>query len=132
MNGGSNGASNRMLYDNCNYQRLTRQSTDPLAYNLYQGKYENCSKCIYDNFYVPYQPEIIDMDSELKNLTRPLSDCDQYKYNPNCRKSRMCVSTFDKSNPVVLAPEVCPIVHNNIPRRTSPGYTMPNPDFCII
>lgn len=132
MNSGSNGSFNRLMYDNCSYQKSLYESTSPLSYNMYQGKYENCNKCISDKFYVPYQPEIIDVESELWNITRPISDCDQFKYSPACKRSGLCLSTFDKSAPVVFAPEVCPIVYNNIPRQTHPGYHLPDPDFCKI
>ena len=97
------GSSNRQIYDSCNYQKRLYESTSPLAYQLYQGAHENCNKCIYDKFYVPYQPEIVDIESELKNITRPLSDCDQFKYSPKCKKSGLCVSTFDRTVPIVLA-----------------------------
>jgi hypothetical protein len=122
------GSSNRLMYDNCSFQRKTMESTAPLNYALYQGKFENCGKCIKDKFWTPYQ--LVDIETELRNQTRPLSDCDQFKYNPNCKKSGLCMSTFDKSVPVVLAPEVCPIIYNNIPKQTHPGYTLPNPEFC--
>jgi len=124
------GSSNRQIYDQCNFQKRTYESTSPLSYQLYQGKFENCNKCIADKFYVPFQPEIVDIESELKNITRPLSDCDQFKYSPTCKRSGLCTSTFDRSVPIVLAPEVCPIIYNNIPRQTNPGYHLPNPNFC--
>lgn len=124
------GANNRHIYDTCDYEKSLYESTSPLAYKLYGGYAENCNKCIKDRFYVKYQPEVVDVESELLNLTRPFSHCDQFKYNPSCKKSGMCMSTFDKSAPVILAPEVCPIVYNNIPRRTDPGYRVPRPDIC--
>lgn len=122
------GSSNRLLYDNCSYQKKLYESTSPLSYNLSQYKYENCNKCLYDKFWTPYQ--LVDIETELRNQTRPLSHCDQFKYSPNCKKSGLCLSTFDKNVPIVLAPEVCPIIYNNIPRYTSPGYTLPDPNFC--
>ena len=122
------GGSNRQLYDSCNYQKYLYESTAPLNYQLFFGKHESCNKCIADRFWVKYQ--LVDVESELKNLTRPLSHCDQFKYNPKCRKSGLCMSTFDPSRPIVLAPEVCPIVYNNIPKQTHPGYHLPNPNFC--
>lgn len=124
------GSSNRLLYDNCSYQKQLYESTSPLAYNLYQGKYENCNKCIYDKFWTPYQ--LVDIETELRNQTRPLSHCDQFKYSPNCRKSGLCVSTFNKDIPVVIAPEVCPIIYNNIPKQTHPGFCLPDPNFCNV
>lgn len=126
----NNGSSNRQLYDTCNYEKRLYESTSPLSYQMAFFKHENCNKCIQDNFYVKYQPEIVDVESELLNITRPLSDCDQFKYSPTCKRSGLCLSTFDKSAPVVLAPEVCPIIYNNIPRQTNPGYKVPSANIC--
>ena len=122
------GGSNRQLYDTCNYQKQLYESTAPLAYQLYFGAVENCNKCRVDRFYTRFM--LVDVESELRNQTRPLSKCDQFKYNPNCKKSGLCMSTFDPSRPIVLAPEVCPIIYNNIPKQTHPGYHLPNPNFC--
>ena len=122
------GSSNRSLYDNCAYQKRLYESTQPLQYQLYFGAREHCQKCRFDKFYTKY--DLVDVESELMNRTRPLSRCDQYKYNPRCRKSGLCMSTFDPTRPIVLAPEVCPIIYNNIPRQTHPGYTLPNANPC--
>lgn len=123
------GSSNRLIYDNCSYQKQLYESTSPLSYALYQGKYENCDKCVHDKFWTPYK--LVDIESELRNQTRPLSNCDQFKYSPNCKRSKSCISTFDRKIPVVLPPEVCPIVYNNIRKPTHKGYTLKNPDnFC--
>lgn len=122
------GASNRPIYDNCSYQKQIYESTSPLSYNLYQGKFENCNKCIYDRFWTPYQ--LVDIETELRNQTRPLSNCDEFKYSSTCERSGLCVSTFDPQVPVVMAPEVCPIVYNNITKPLNPGYHLPNPNFC--
>lgn len=130
MNSGSSGAFNRQKYDTCNYQKVITESTAPLAYQLYFGAHENCNKCLYDNFYVRYQPEIVDVESELLNITRPLSECDQFKYSPTCKRSGLCLSTFDKTVPVVLAPEVCPIVYNNIAKWTNNGVRVPSMNIC--
>ena len=81
-------------------------------------------------FWTRQDPAIVDVESDLRNITRPLSDCDQFKYSPACKRSGMCISTFDRYAPVVLAPEVCPIVYNNIPRQTNPGYRLPGANIC--
>jgi len=123
------GGYNRPIYDNCAYQKRLYQSTSPLSYQLYEGKFENCGKCMHENkFYRPF--DLVDVESELRNITRPLSHCPQYKYNPNCPKSKSCMSTFDPSVPVVMPPDACPIVHNNIPKMRHPGYEVQYPDFC--
>ena len=38
-------SSNRLMYDSCAYKQKLGESTSPLNYNLYTGKYENCAKC---------------------------------------------------------------------------------------
>jgi len=116
------GSSNRLRYDDCAYQKRLFESTSPLLYNLYEGKFENCNKCIYDKFYRPY--DLVDYESELLNITRPTTQCDQYKYSATCQRSDMCISTYDRDAPVIFAPEICPIVHNNIPKMVHPGYTL--------
>ena len=130
MNSGDPGTFTRLQYDNCAYQKTLTESTDPLKYYLFEKKYENCGKCgVKENgFYRPF--DLVDEESELKGITRANSKCPQRKYNPSCKKGPNCTSTYDKSVPVVYAPEVCPIVHNNIPRMVTPGYSPPNQAFC--
>jgi hypothetical protein len=130
MSYSTQGASNRQVYDCCKYAQDLKQSVDPLQYNLYFGAQENCSKCIDNKAWFRQDKEVVDVESELWNITRPLSDCDQYKYNPNCQTSDSCISTFADGVPRILSPSLCPIVYNNIPRQTSPGYTVPNPNIC--
>ena len=38
-------SSNRLMYDSCAYEKSLQQSTSPLNYALYTGKYENTAKC---------------------------------------------------------------------------------------
>ncbi len=116
------GAYNRLSYDNCAYQKRLYESTSPLLYRLYEGNFENCNKCTYKNqFWRPF--DLVDLESELKNITRPNSRCPQLKYNPDCKKSKMCTSTFEKNMPVVLDKNVCPVVKNKIPIMSHPGYS---------
>ena len=122
------GSSNRLIYDRCAYDKELAESVAPLNYRMYSGAHENCNKCIYTKFYRPF--DLVEQESELKNITRPATKCPSFKYNPKCKKSKSCTSTFDDSVPVVLAPEVCPIVHNNIPKTNSPGYDLPPRAVC--
>ena len=124
------GSFNRLRYDNCAYQKTLFESTGPLKYMLFEGKFENCGKCVYDNnsFYRPF--DLVDEESELKNITRAGTKCPQFQYSPTCVKSKTCTSTFDKKVPIVLAQEVCPVVHNNIVRMKTPGYVIPRQAFC--
>lgn len=123
------GSSNRLRYDRCAYQKDLYESTAPLSYSLFEGKFENCKKCMQDNkFYRPF--DLVDVESELKNITRPNTHCPHLKYNPNCKKCKICWSTFDKTVPIVPAFDVCPIVFNNIPRMRHPGYNVPSDKIC--
>lgn len=112
------------------YSLAPYSNIEVLSDNLYFGAQENCNKCLYDRFWTKQAPEVVDTESELLNLTRPLSKCSNFKYGPSCKRSGLCTSTFDRTNPVVLAPEVCPIVYNNIPKYTQPGYHIPSADIC--
>jgi hypothetical protein len=132
MSYSTQGASNRQIYDCCAYAQTLQQSVDPLQYDLYFGAVENCNKCIDKKAWFRQDREIVDIESDLWNITRPLTRCDGYKYNPNCKTGPNCVSTFDPNAPRVLSPSLCPIVYNNIPVQTNPGYTVPDPaNICL-
>jgi hypothetical protein len=122
------GASNRLIYDPCSYEKYVNMSTSPFQYQMYNGKFENKRKCVGTKFYTPM--ELVDIDTELSARNKPASLCNNYKYNPFCKKSSMCLSTFDKSVPIIAPPDLCPIVHNNIKKPVSKGYTMPDTDIC--
>lgn len=124
------GESNRLIYDNCAYKKEIFESTSPLLYQMYEGKHENCNKCVSNKFWRPY--DLVDIESELKNITRPNTKCVELKYNPTCEKSNSCTSTFDKDVPVVFAPELCPIVSNNIQKWDSPGYNLVFDELCPV
>ena len=133
MNSGDSGSFNRPRYDRCAYTEALAQSVDPLQYVMYSGKFENCSKCTYDekNFWRPFDNEIIDTDSELKGIMRKSSKCNSLMYSSDCKKSSgFCTSTFDPSAPIVFAQEVCPIIHSGMPKIDGPGYTLNTEPFC--
>lgn len=126
MSYGNQGSSNRQLYDPCAYKQYLDQSVDPLYYEMYFGKEENCHKCIDKKAWYKQDVPIVNIESELLNITRPLSDCSNWKYNPNCKTSSRCISTFDPNAPKIMSPSLCPIVYNNIPIQTDVGYRLPN------
>ena len=132
MSYSTQGASNRQIYDCCAYAQSLQQSVDPLQYDLYFGAVENCNKCIDKQAWFKQDRQIVDIESDLWNITRPLTKCDGYKYNPNCQTGPNCISTFDPNAPRILSPSLCPIVYNNIPVQTNPGYNVPNPaNICL-
>lgn len=124
------GFSSRLPYDPCAYQKRLSESTAPYAYSVLPDYYENCQKCVYDKYTRPFDADIVDAESELYNITRPASKCPSRKYNPNCKKSGSCTSTFDHGNVIVMAPEVCPIVFNNLHWGNDTGIRDPRPANC--
>lgn len=125
----NNGGSCRTNYDICAYDKRLHESVSPLSYQLYVGMYENCNLCGGKQAR-PRLSEVVDYESELRNQTRAVSKCPELKYNPGCRSNPKCVSTFDGRVPAVIAPEVCPIVFNNIPKLTDPGYRLDEKPYC--
>jgi len=123
------GSFNRSFYDNCEYRKDLRQSTEPLSYKLARYQFENCNKCTYDGkLWAPF--DFVNEESELRNLTRPASRCDEFKYHPDCPSSEICISTYNA--PVVYPPDVCPVVCNTLERKThlSPKYIIQETGYC--
>ena len=123
------GFSARLSYDPCAYNKELSESTAPYSYAMYNGKFENSGKCVYTHYTRPFDGNIVDVDSELKNITRWASNCPTRQYNPKCKKSPNCMSTYDDSVPVVLAPEVCSIVSNNLQWGNNTGIIDPKPAY---
>jgi hypothetical protein len=120
----------RTLYDDCAYKQELKESTGPFSYQMFDGKYENCNQCVENNFLRPFDRDIVDIESELSNRSRLQSRCPSAQYSPQCEKSSKCISTFDKTNPVLLPPEVCPIVRNNTRWTGGNGIVMPKSSNC--
>ncbi len=124
------GFSTHLSYDPCAYAKRLGEMTAPYAYTMYDGKFENCSRCVYDKYTRPFDSDVVDVESDLFNISRKGSKCPTRKYNPTCQKSAQCISTFDQTAPVVLAPEVCPIVFNNLVWGNDTGIREPKPSDC--
>jgi hypothetical protein len=136
------GISARLPYDCCDYRKVLTESTSPMHYQLYSGKFINCSSCMEQTTGKYYRPfDLVDVESELRNQTRAISRCPEKKYNPMCKfggkvgngaDKWSCVSTFDGAPtiPVVVAHEVCPIVHNNIPKLKHNGLKAVDTNIC--
>lgn len=123
--------STRTPYDPCAYNKEISESVAPYAYQMYDGKFENNNRCVYEVFTRPFDRDIVNIESDLTNRTRMNSRCPSQQYTPQCTKSSNCISTFDTSNPVVLAPEVCPIVYNNIRWNGGTGINHPDNAKCV-
>lgn len=141
----NNGSSARSKYDRCIYRQDLQLATDPFDYIMDADPYENWSRCAASETQVwkPVDTEIVDVESEIRGLGRPLTQCKSCKYDPRCRTHlshtpfisgpmRPCISTFDPENPIVIPPYACPITFDNTaylrrdmqPRRRSrvPGW----------
>lgn len=95
-------SSNRLIYDKCAYATEIKESTGPLEYNLFKGKYENCKQCPVGDF-----PNILefgnraDVENELFGLNRPGTLCPSLKFdptkgfkNPDLTPAKMCESIY--------------------------------------
>lgn len=79
--------NNRLIYDTCASQQKTDQSTKPLAYDFFKGKFVNCSKCKDDNN-LPNNQDLsdrIDIETDLTNRTTIHSKCNETKHLPKCQ-----------------------------------------------
>lgn len=88
-------SSNRLIYDNCAYQKTLQQSTGPLEYMLYNGKYENCAKCriefgtVGGNGVSLFSGNLVDLESDLRGQTRQASLCPNTMYLPPSKPIKM-------------------------------------------
>ena len=84
-------SSNRLSYDSCAYEKTLQQSTGPLDYMLYTGKYENCAKCrmefgvVGGNGVSLFSGNLVDLESDLRGQTRQASLCPSKSYSPDCK-----------------------------------------------
>ena len=76
-------SSNRLIYDKCAYATEIKESTSPLEYNLFKGKYENCKQCPAGDFtnIVEFGARA-DVENELYGLNRPGTLCPSLKFDP--------------------------------------------------
>jgi hypothetical protein len=88
----------RLGYDKCAYDKQLKESVSPLEYMLNPQKFETCNKCrmnlgIVGGSQVSHgKGNIVDIESDLKNITRKNSNCPAQRYAPPCDISK-CNST---------------------------------------
>jgi hypothetical protein len=89
---------NRLHYDNCSYNQTLLESEGPGAYQLMTPATVS-QMCLADDPHIRAQymgsrhvpgTSLIDVDSELMNITRPASDCANKKYVPHANNSSFC------------------------------------------
>ena len=101
----------RLDYDCCAYAKDLQESTTPLEYLMYKGKYENCKKCPDHANYLDFGNKT-EIESELRNQTRYSSKCPSEKYNP--AKPFKAIKTTN--------PRVCERIPSGLKKITGPGY----------
>lgn len=81
-------SSTRLSNDTCAYKKQLLESTGPLNYAMYTGKYENCARCrvefgiVGGNNVSLFSGNLVDLESDLRGQTRPASLCPSMKYHP--------------------------------------------------
>ena len=99
-------SSNHLKYDTCAYATTIKESTEPLEYWLYRGKYEICNGCSNADFTNNIDfPSRADVESELYGLNRPGTDCPSLKYDP----------TKKFNNPAFSPPTMCQSIYGITP-----------------
>jgi len=85
---------NRLSYDKCAYDKQLNESVSPLEYMLNPQKYETCNKCrinlgVVGGAQVSHSKEnLVDVESDLLNITRQNSLCPAQRYAPPCDASK--------------------------------------------
>jgi len=95
-------SSNRLSYDKCAYATEIKESTSPLEYYLFKGKYENCKQCPVGEFTNNLEfGSRAETESELYGITRLGSKCPSLKFDPSKEfkypefsPARMCESIY--------------------------------------
>lgn len=79
---------NRRTHDLCEYKNNVVQSVSTLSWTMDPNKYHHTAKCrvpfgiVGGNEVLPYRFDVVDVESELRNQTRPISQCPCRKYLP--------------------------------------------------
>jgi hypothetical protein len=90
-------SSNRLKYDSCAYIKDIKESTEPLQYNMFLGKYENCKSCPIGDYgnILPFGAKT-EVESELLGINQPATKCTENKkpHNLPLSAARMCDSIY--------------------------------------
>ena len=107
-------SSNRLIYDKCAYAAEIKESTEPLHYNLFAGKYESCKQCTVGDFTnnLPFGPKT-DTESELLGLTRPSTKCPSLKFDGTKKFNNV------KFSPAIMCQGIYQLTPNNLVRPTT-------------
>ena len=106
---------NRLTYDSCAYSKTIQESTDPLEYNLYKGKFESCVNCPIGNFTNNLEFGVrSDVESDLKGQVRLGSKCPSEKFPHNAVQAV-------GFTPTITCQSIYNLTPNNLPKNLSSG-----------
>jgi hypothetical protein len=84
---------NRKVYDECSYKSELERQSSSLSYVLDPVKYQRCDPCRHQlglvggNDVSTVHPHLmVDLESDLRGQTRPVTHCDAFKYIPKSNK----------------------------------------------
>jgi hypothetical protein len=86
-------SSNRLVYDKDTYQKAVQESTDPLNYMLYTGKFVRNNQCMISRGVVGgnnvsvWAGNMVDLESNLMGVDRRASLCPKNHYHPMCKNN---------------------------------------------
>lgn len=86
----------RTKYDDCAQRQYAETSTAPLNYSLDINRYDNCKKCRMELGLVGgttvsiIEGNLVDLDSDLRGVTRPTTRCASKKYQNSCAGDNSC------------------------------------------
>jgi len=115
---------NRLIYDNCETAQRLSESTGPGLYNMYEGQFNNNSKCRsafgeFSNYGVSlYNGNIVDLESDLMGINRRASLCPKNKYTPSCDNYAVCgvngipCSCLEATSRNLINAQTCPSMFN--------------------
>lgn len=106
---------NRLSYDSCAYSKTLQESTDPLEYNLFKGKFESCINCPIGTSTANLEFGIkTDVESDLKGQVRLGSKCPSEKFPVNVGPG----ATF---TPAITCQSIYNLTPNNLIKPTTNG-----------
>lgn len=106
---------NRLSYDSCAYSKTLQESTDPLEYNLFKGKFESCVNCAVGNFTANLEFGVkTDVESDLKGQVRMGSKCPSDKFPINIGQA----AAF---TPAITCQSIYNLTPNNLIKPTTNG-----------
>ena len=86
-------SSNRLMYDTCNYEKYVSELNNQNAYLLNESKFYNCNKCRMEQGIIGgtavshIKGNLVDLESDLKGITRQASLCNNKQFSSNCNQN---------------------------------------------